>query len=431
MSIARLRLRLLASLAAAWSCSLAVQGADWPGFRGPTSDGHVAGSSAPLHWSDGAGVLWQTPLPGPGASSPIVASGRIYLACYSGYGVDGPEQAGDPSLLRRHAVCLDLADGRILWNHESPTPGRETQYQGPYVTLHGYASSTPATDGERVYFFHGPSGVFAYTLDGDPVWQADVGSGVHEWGAGTSPVLFEDLLIINASVESDALLALDRRTGELVWRATGFPRAWNTPLVVETPEGGRELVVSIRGRVRAFDPATGTELWTCRGINAAELCPSPVAADGVVYVLGHPRGEALAVRAGGRGDVTATHVLWSLNKGSNVGSPLYHEGRLYWTNDRQGLAYCVDAASGEILYEQRMTPRPDRIYASPLLVDDKLYYVSRNQGTYVVTIGPEYRLLAHNRLPDDASPFNASPAVVDGKLLLRSDRYLYCIAESP
>jgi outer membrane protein assembly factor BamB len=126
--------------------------------------------------------------------------------------------------------------------------------------------------------------------------------------------------------------------------------------------------------------------------------------------------------------VTQTHVLWRLNKGSNVGSPVYLDGRLYWASDKQGIAWCVDAATGKIVYETRMTPRPDRFYASPVLVGDRLYYVSRTQGTYVVAAAPEYRLLAHNRLPD-ASPFNASPAVVDGRLLLRSDEVLYCIGE--
>jgi outer membrane protein assembly factor BamB len=421
-----LRLACLGSIAAALVFRLAAAEGDWPRFRGPNGDGTTSSTTAPLEWSTERGVLWRTELPGPGASSPIVAGDRVFLTCYSGYGLS-PENAGNPAELRRHALCVDLASGDILWNRTIASTVNETKYAGTYITMHGYASSTPATDGERVYFFLGSAGLHVFDLAGEPVWQKDLGRGVHDWGSGASPILHGDLVIVNAAMESDSLVALDKRTGVEVWKATGLPRAWNTPCLVEAPGGGTELVVSVRGKVRGFDPATGQELWSATGINAAELCPTAVAHDGVLYYLGHPRGEAVAVRAGGRGDVTKTHVLWRLNKGSNVSSPMYHDGRLYWTSDKQGIAYCVDAASGEIVYEQRIAPRPGMIYASPLLIGDRIYYVSRNSGTYVVAAGPEYRLLAHNTLDGDPGPFTGSPAVVEGKLLLRSDRALYCV----
>ncbi len=231
---------------------------------------------------------------------------------------------------------------------------------------------------------------------------------------------------MNAGIESDSLVALEKQTGQKVWSVTRMPRAWDTPALATIGER-TELIVSVQGKIRSFDPATGKELWFCKGINAAELCPSPVVHEGVVHVLGHPRGESMAVRAGGNGDVTDTHVLWRLIKGSNVGSPVFHDGHLYWVNDNKGIAYCVKAETGEVVYEERMTPRPDRIYASPVLVAGRIYYVSRNKGTYVVAAKPRYELLAHNVLNEDASPFTGSPAVVEGKVLLRSDRYLYCI----
>ena len=149
----------------------------------------------------------------------------------------------------------------------------------------------------------------------------------------------------------------------------------------------------------------------------------------VAYVIGARRATAIAVRAGGRGDVTATHKLWEINKGSNVSSPVVHGGHLYWAHDSRGSVYCVDAKTGKDVYEERLNPRPGRIYASPLAADGKLYYVSRDAGVFVVAAKPEFELLAHNKIETDASIFNGSPAVADGRLLLRSDRALYCIGK--
>jgi hypothetical protein len=161
------------------------------------------------------------------------------------------------------------------------------------------------------------------------------------------------------------------------------------------------------------------------------LCPSVVVRDGVAYVLGLPgTGQAMAVRAGGAGDVSASHIVWEIKKGSNVGSPVVHDGHLYWANDARGLAMCAKAATGEIVYEQPLTgARRDRIYASPVLSAGKLYYVGRTSGTYIVAAKPQFALIAHNVIGGDPSVFNASPAVVDGQLFLRSDRFAYCVAE--
>ncbi len=400
---------------------------EWPRFRGPKGNGHAEVSDVPTNWSEDQ-VLWKVELPGPGASSPVVTGDKVFLTSYSGYGLV-PDQ-GEPESLQRHALCFDLESGELLWDHPVESENRVTPYTGRYITMHGYASSSPVTDGKRVYFFLEESGVFAFTLDGQLGWKADVGSGTHDWGSGPSPILHENLLIVNAAAESDRLVALDKVTGKEVWSVSGMPRSWNTPLVVEPEEGKPELVVSLQGKIRGFDPTTGEELWFCQGIRAAELCPSPVYGDGVLFILGHPRGEAMAVRAGGRGDVTDSHVLWRLPKGSNVGSPIYHEGHLYWASDNSGIFYCVEGKTGEILYEERAEPRASKFYASPVLVSDRLYYVSRESGTYVVAAHPTFELLAHDNLSDagsDRGDFNGSPAVVDGKVLLRSDRYLYCI----
>jgi outer membrane protein assembly factor BamB len=302
----------------------------------------------------------------------------------------------------------------------------EQAYEGAYLPLHGYASSTPASDGQHVFVFFGKSGVLAFDLEGKQLWQTSVGSRTHNWGTGTSPVLYKDLVIVNASVEDGSLVALNKSDGKIAWTARGISSSWNTPLLVEVA-GRHELVVSAHSRIRAFDPQTGKELWSCDGI-PDYVCPSVIAHQDVVYVIGGRTNTALAIRAGGQGDVSKTHQLWKLGRGSNVSSPVYHDGHLYWTSESRGVMYCVDAAKGTVVYEQRLTPAPDRIYASPVLADGKLYIVSRTRGAYVVDARPQFKLVAHNTL-GDSSVFNASPSVVDGQLLLRSDRYLYCISK--
>ena len=201
-------------------------------------------------------------------------------------------------------------------------------------------------------------------------------------------------------------------------------RSWNTPHLVQLANGSYELVVSVKGRILGFDPATGEEIWECDGIQDY-VCPSMISQDGIVYAIGGRRSQAIAVRAGGRGDVTESHRLWVAEAGSNVSSPVIHEGYLYWVSDRNKTAYCVDLKDGEVVYSKRFGGQP---YASTLLADGKLYVVTRYDGTFVLAAKPEFEQLAHNTLDDD-STFNASPIVSNGKLILRSDRFLFCIGE--
>jgi outer membrane protein assembly factor BamB len=399
--------------------------ADWPGFRGPNADGKAEGAELPMDWGASENLVWRTALPGPGSSSPVVSGGRIFLTCYSGYGLDVREP-GDINRLRRHALCLEAATGRILWQHEIESPVPDKPYTGQYITTHGYASGSAVTDGRGVFFFFAHAGVHAFTLDGRKVWERSVGGKAHDWGAGASPVLHGDWVFINAALESDTLYALDRRTGREVWQVKGFPASWNTPLLIRA--GGREeLVVNASGRLRALDPASGRELWFSQAIRAAELCPSVVADGDRLFVIGSPKGEAMAVRAGGSGDVTASHVLWRTPRGSNVSSPIYHEGHLYFVNDSRGTFHCLKADSGEEVYEGRLPYGRDRWYASPVLHDGRLFYLSRSGRVAVLAARPELEVLASTVIADDGSVFNASPAVVEGRVYLRSDRYAYCI----
>ena len=405
--------------------SLPALAADWPRFRGPAGDGVTTETNLPLNWSEKENVVWRTELPGPGSSSPIVSGDRVFLTSYSGYGVD-VKDPGELSNLKRHALCLNRRDGKILWQQEVKAEAPDKHYQGQYITMHGYASSTPGTDGASVFCFFGNAGVHAFTVDGRKLWQASVGERAHDWGAGSSPVLYGDLLIVNAAHESNALLALDCRTGKTVWSVNGFPASWNTPAIVKV-DGHDEVVVNSNAKLRAFDPKTGAELWSCQSIKAAELCPSVVAHDGVIYVIGSPNGQAMAVRAGSKGDVSATHIVWQVPKGSNVGSPVYHDGRLYFVNDARGMAVCLNAKTGEIVSESPISRTRDRWYASPVLSAGRIYYVSRTTGTVVLAATPQFESLATNVIARDTSVFNGSPAVAAGQIFLRSDRYAYCI----
>jgi outer membrane protein assembly factor BamB len=420
MALARLRFLLAATLLA-----LTGLAADWPQFRGPGASGSSDERGLPVQWSDNENIAWKVELPGFGASSPITLGDRIFLTCYSDYGLDA-ENPGDTEDLKRHLLALERNGGRVIWDKVVAAEQPEQEYQG-FQALHGYASSTPATDGKLLYVFFGKTGVFAFDpVTGQQRWRQSVGTGTHGWGSGSSPVLYKNLVIVNAHVESGAIVALDKQSGSEVWRTKGTKAPWNTPLLVDVPGGKTELVVSMKGEIVGFDPDNGERLWHCTGIDDY-VCPSAIAHDGVVYAIGARKSAGLAVRAGGRGDVTETHRLWEVRKGSNVSSPVYHEGHLYWANESKGLVYCVDAKNGEVKYEERLEPRPDRIYASPLVADGKLYYVSRDRGVYVLAARPEFELLAHNALESDTSIFNASPVPSRGQLLLRSDRYLYCI----
>ncbi len=398
-------------------------GADWSEFRGPHGLGISTEKGLPVQWSDDKNIVWKTRLPGPGTSSPVTTGDRVFLTCYTGYAVEA-DKPGTMEDLRRHVLCLDRGSGKILWTKEFMPEFPEHKYQGE-GSYHGYASSTPATDGERLYVFFGKSGVYCFDLDGKELWHVKVGKGINGWGSGASPVHYKNLVIVNASVESGQMVALDKNNGQEVWKAPGIGSAWNTPLLVKAPSGETELVVSVQNWVVGLDPDKGKELWRAEGVHRY-VCPSVVAHDGVVYAIGGGS-TSLAVKAGGRGDVTKTKVLWRENKGSNVSSPIYHDGHLYWASDGNGIVYCQEAATGKFVYQKRLEPPSGLIYASPVLADGKIYYVSQRKGTYVVTAKPEFELLAHNVFKEDGSRTNASPAVSNGQILLRSDQYVYCI----
>ena len=406
--------------------------ADWPRFRGPNGGAVSDDRNTPVKWSASENIVWRTQLPGPGTSSPITTGGKIFLTSYTGFGVDA-NNPGDPSKLERVLVCLDEMTGKLLWQKEVKGVANEDRFGG-YLTSHGYASSTPATDGERVYVLFGKAGVVAYDLEGKELWRKSVGTGsaIMGWGSAASPIVYKNLVIVNAAAESATIYAFDGKTGKDVWKspADSLSGCWGTPLLVDVPGGKTEMALAVAGEIWGFDPENGKFLWFCESIPTQAICTSLVARDGIVYeIVGGPGGGGVAaVKAGGRDDVTKTHVLWTDTKSkSYITSPVLVGDYLYCVND-DGFADCINSKTGEQVYHQRM-PGAGRqyAYASVMAAGDKLYAVTRDKGTFVLAAKPEFEQLAQNQLDDDAGICNAGPAVSHGRLLLRSDKYLYCI----
>ncbi len=407
--------------------------ADWMRFRGPNGSGLAMDAKPPGTWGDSENVRWKTELPGPGSSSPIVVGDRVFVTCYSGYG-DG-RGSGDMQKLERHLVCVNRADGKIAWSSAIPAVQPEDGYSG-FLTEHGYATQTPTSDGERIYVFYGKSGAAAFDLNGAKLWQTSLGTDSNRkgWGSGGSPILYRDFVIINASEEGHALVALEKKTGKIAWKAegAGLASSFGTPLLVEG-EGRTDLVFALPGELWGLNPETGKLRWFAETGLTGNLAASVVAGHGVVYAFGgFPRLGAVAVRTGGKGDVTKTHLLWSGSISTYVPTPVLHDGRLYFVSDA-GFATCLDAKTGNSVFKERMpgagaTGRGGKpFYASAVLADGLVYAVSRQNGTFVFEAKPDFKLVAQNRLAGDDSQFNATPALAGRQLFLRSNRALYCM----
>jgi len=408
--------------------------ADWAGFRGPGAGGVSDQTGLALTWSETENLAWKTPLPGPGSSSPIVFGDRVYVTCYSGYGLD-PNEPGDPNDLVRHLVCIRAADGKLLWDTAVRATQPEDLYRG-MLREHGYASQTPVTDGQRVFTFFGKTGVLAFDPNGRQLWQTSVGADTDQkrWGAATSLALYKHLVFVNAWDESKALYALDARTGREVWKKdsskTGL--SFSTPVVVEQADGRTELVVSVPSVVWGLDPLTGEQLWSARTGIDDDMIPSPVVVDGVAYIHGGgPRQHgSLAVRLGGRGDVTDTHIVWSSKDVASPPSPVIVDGLMYWV-DAYGQACCVETATGQLRYREKL-PVVERfaVYASAVAAEGRIYVVTRKGGAFVLPARPEFQILARNQFASDPSYFNGSPAISSQRLFLRSNRFLYCVQQA-
>ena len=404
---------------------------EWPQFRGPNGSGIAAADAHPATtWSATQNMKWKVALPGPGSSSPVIAGERVFITCYSGYG-DGSSGA-DPEKLQRHLICLQRNSGKVLWDKSVPAELPEDEYSGN-LREHGYASNTPVTDGERVYAFFGKTGVLAFDFDGRQLWKVNVGkqSSNRRWGSAASPILCQNTVIVNAAEEGRSVLALDKLTGKEVWKTevNSLELSFVTPVLVECAGGRSDLALAVPGEMWGLNPDTGKLRWFAQTGITGNVSPSLVAADGVVYATGgYPRQGTIAVRAGGKGDVTQTNVLWSSQSASYVPSPVVCQGHLYIISD-QGSAICLEARTGKLVYKERLpgVTGGKPFYASVVLAGGHLYATSRRNGTFVVQAAPTFTLLAQNKLADDDTDFNGTPAITGKQLFLRSNRYLYCI----
>lgn len=423
------------------------QDSGWRGFRGTQRDGIARNAKPVLKWSDDENLKWKTALPGPGSSSPIVVGDKVYVACYSGYGAH-LENGGDPKKLKHHLVCLERATGKKKWDCVIPGPLDKDARQ-IILNEHGFASPTPECDGEAIYAYFGRAGVVRVGFDGKVKWQTDLGTPspdaptatnsverngrrlVLRWGAAASPVLFEDLVIVNCSEESNSIRALDKKSGKLVWKkeSANLEGCAISPVIVGS--GSQAVCVMVlAGEVWGLDPRSGEVLWTVETETRTGMCPTPVADAQHVYTFGGS-GDSFAVRfaRGLRGPAgeKPDRVAW---KGANLGvpSPVLHDGRLFLVDSR-GMAKMLDAKDGKILFDGRLEGRTGGVYASPVLADGRLYVTTRKRGTFVYSADGKFTLLARNELSDD-SQFNGSPCIVEKELYLRSDKHLYCIAGS-
>ncbi|MEM6455810.1 MAG: PQQ-binding-like beta-propeller repeat protein [Acidobacteriota bacterium] len=409
--------------------------ADWPRFRGPAGTGVVDGPAIPSTYSLTENLAWRTALPGKGVSSPIVHGDRVYVTAYTGYGQD-LESPGDPADLVRHLLAFDRATGDEVWRFSVPTAGSEDPYKG-FLTQHGYASSTPVTDGDRIYVLFGRSGLIAVDTSGKEVWRRDVGqkSDPARWGDASSPILIDDVVVVNAGVLGHQVVGLDRRTGEQLWSVQDekFTNAWSTPAVYRAGDRS-QVLVHFPFKIMGLDPRTGDVVWFAETPLDDATSPSIVVHGDVAYLTGSRAGHGMAVALGGQGDVSKSHVLWRQRLRAGIVTPVILAGTMFWSSSGIFMAY--DIESGERVYRARLPRKggptggfPNVDYSSPIAVGDRIVQFTRSGESYVIDAGDTFQLRAHNAAIDgDPSAFSATPAASDGQLFVRSEAYLYCFA---
>jgi len=380
---------------------------DWPQFRGPTGQGHSTERGLPLDWSETRNVVWKTPVPGAGWSSPAIAGGRAWLTTAVGDSL--------------RALAFDPATGRELVNVEVFRADRP----GNVNPKNSRASPTPIVDGDRVYVHFGAEGTAALTTTGEILWRTRLRYD-SQHGGGGSPALHDGMLIINCDGNADEafVVALDARTGKTRWktaRRSPAGQAYSTPLVIRT--GDRDAVISVGAfRTAAYDPATGKEIWRVSYGDGFSNVPRPVYGHGLVYLsAGFQQPALLAVRTDGAGDVTKTHVAWTLQRGAPyTPSPLLVGDELYLVNDT-GIATCVDAKTGVLRWQHRVGGNHS---ASPVYADGRIYFLSEEGVATVIAPGPAFQMLSTSRL--DGSTL-ASMAISDGSIFIRTNSHLYRI----
>ncbi len=421
-----------------------VSAENWPQWRGPLENGVSGEKGVPLQWNENKNIAWKAPLGGISVSSPIVWKDKAFVTSQIGKGklrggsnptlARGEQQAdekplrvADNSSGNTQATFLveafEVTDGKRLWQYRLPAEGVFPEVHGK----HNMASPSPVTDGEFVYAWFATGQIVALNMDGHLVWKRHLGREISpfviNWGHGSSPALYEDLLFLQCyHLPASHLLALDKKTGQEVWRIDRGQDIHShcTPFVAKN-DSRDELIVNSTQRVDAYNPLTGELLWYA-GEVVRYAIPAPAYDKGVLYMSrGYRSGPYLAIRTGGRGNVSETHVLWRVGRGAPyISSLLYYEGLVYMVNGL-GIATCVDGATGKKVWQERI----GGIYsASPVAAEGRIYLLNESGETVVLRAGPEPHILERNPLGERVV---ASPAISKGRFFVRTDSHLICV----
>lgn len=394
------------------------RGENWPGWRGPNRNGVSPESGIPVKWSQDSGVLWKTPLPGFGISNPIVWRERVIVTASDGR-----------DLTNLHIICLSRDTGDELWH---------LRLWGTAATRHhanksSMASPAPVTDGRHVFAFFGTGDVFCATLDGQLVWHrslsAEYGKFENRFAASSSPLLFRNSLLLQCDHYGDSyIVALDKATGANRWKADRPDcwLSWASPQLIQVADTGRfELIAAGSERLDALDPADGSLLWTVQGMRR-ECIPTPVFANGLIYAVSGPKGPTMAIKPGGRGDVSESHVVWSNTRGAPFVPSAIVVGDHYYLVSDDGIGTCLDAHTGKPRWQKRFS---GKFTASPVAAGGNVYFTSEAGTTVVIQAGIDtYRELARNSLGEAVF---ASPSISQGRFFIRTVEHLYCIGDRP
>jgi outer membrane protein assembly factor BamB len=409
---------------------------NWPHWRGPLANGVAPQADPPVKWDATTSIAWKAPLPGGGSASPIVWEDRVFTVTAvetdrvpeTPPKADPNQRTAPPNRYYRYVVlCFDRNSGEKLWEQLAI---EAVPHEGIHGT-HSYAASSPTTDGERLYVSFGSRGLFCYDLDGNRIWDRDLGDARTRlgWGEAVTPVIAGDHLVVNWDTEDESfIIALDPASGETKWKedrdeATG----WTTPLIVEH-EGREQVIVNGSNRVRSYDLETGELIWQSGG-QTVNAIPSPVYDASSVYVTSGYRGAALqALPIDAKGDITGSNAIrWEVGRGTPyVPSPLLYEGRLYITQGNTNVLTCLDSKTGKPLFGPQRIDGIANMYASPVAAAGKVYFTGREGTTVVIKAADEYEVLSTNALGE---PIDASPALVGEQLFLRSSGHLFCIED--
>lgn len=417
----------------------AAQSSNWPQWRGPERNGVSKDTGPPSEWAE-ENILWKTLIRGRGHSSPVIWGDRMFLTtdiegdvipgAHEPEHIRGGETYRHPaseSADRRHTLevlALNVDTGELLWSQVAHD-GRVFDNRHHRNT---YASPSAVTDGEGVYVYFGSQGVFAYDFDGKQRWSVDLGN-IATWGHGhgTSPLLYRDRLILQIDQdEGDGsfLVALNKNTGEQIWRTPRDTRINYSSPVLREADGKAELIATSYHEVMAYDPDSGEELWTSEGF-LGNAVPTPIANGNTVFVAsGYPDKLTKAIRLGAPGTASTPELLWEYKKGQGyVPSPLLYGDYLYLVSDK-GILTCLDRETGKVVYEGGRLPIPTTVKASPVAWGDKILLGGEDGDFFVIQAGPEYRILSHNTVGEIIV---ASPAVVGDRLYIRGEQHVFAI----